>query len=70
MDPRYQGVTSNQIPQVVTDNGAKVKIICGKYDGVQGPVLDIVTDPEYLDITLPAKSQFRHPAGKGVKIDF
>jgi len=65
MDPRYRGVTSNQIPQVVTDSGASVKIICGKFKGVQGPVQDIVTDPEYLDITLPAKSQFKHPAGKG-----
>jgi len=65
MDPRYRGVTSNQIPQVVTDNGASIKIICGQFKGVQGPVQDIVTDPEYLDITLPAKSQFKHPAGKG-----
>jgi redox-sensitive bicupin YhaK (pirin superfamily) len=65
MDPRYRGVTSNQIPQVVTDSGASVKIICGQFNGKQGPVQDIVTDPEYLDITLPAKSQFKHPAGKG-----
>jgi redox-sensitive bicupin YhaK (pirin superfamily) len=65
MDPRYRGVTSNQIPQVVTDSGVSVKIICGKFKGVQGPVQDIVTDPEYLDITLPAKSQFKHPTGKG-----
>jgi redox-sensitive bicupin YhaK (pirin superfamily) len=65
MDPRYRGVTSNQIPQVVTDSGASVKIICGQFKGKQGPIQDIVTDPEYLDITLPAKSQFKHPAGKG-----
>jgi redox-sensitive bicupin YhaK (pirin superfamily) len=65
MDPRYRGVTSNQIPQVVTDSGASVKIICGQFNGKQGPVQDIVTDPEYLDITLSAKSQFKHPAGKG-----
>ena len=65
MDPRYRGVTSNQIPQVVTDSGASVKIICGQFNGKQGPVQDIVTDPEYLDITLPANSQFKHPVGKG-----
>ena len=65
MDPRYQGVTSNQIPQVVTDSGAKVKIICGQFNKVQGPVRDIVTDPEYLDITLPNKFQFHHLIGKG-----
>ncbi|HSW58354.1 MAG TPA: pirin family protein [Dehalococcoidales bacterium] len=65
MDPRYQGITSNRIPQVVTDNGAKVKIICGQFNKVQGPVRDIVTDPEYLDIALPPNSQFRHAIGKG-----
>jgi redox-sensitive bicupin YhaK (pirin superfamily) len=65
MDPRYRGVTGNQIPQVVADSGALVKIICGQFKGKQGPIQDIVTDPEYLDITLPAKSQFKHPAGKG-----
>jgi len=66
MDPRAtEAVTSNQIPQVVTNSGASVKIICGQFNGEQGPVQDIVTDPEYLDITLPAKSQFKHPVGKG-----
>jgi len=65
MDPRYRGVSSNQIPQVFTDSGASVKVICGQFKGAQSPVQDIVTDPEYLDITLPAKSQFKHPAGKG-----
>jgi len=44
MDPRYRGITSVQIPQVVTDKGATVKIICGEYQGVQGPVQDIVTE--------------------------
>jgi len=68
MDPRYRGITSIQIPQVVTDNRATVKIICGEYQGVQGPVKDIVTDPEYLDITLPAGLQFRHRTQKGYTV--
>jgi redox-sensitive bicupin YhaK (pirin superfamily) len=28
-------------------------------------VRDIVIDPEYLDITVPAKSEFRHPTKRG-----
>jgi redox-sensitive bicupin YhaK (pirin superfamily) len=68
MDPRYRGITSIQIPQVVTSNRATVKIICGEYQGVQGPVQDIVTDPEYLDITLPAGLRFRHRTKKGYTV--
>jgi redox-sensitive bicupin YhaK (pirin superfamily) len=34
-------------------------------DGVTGPVRDIMTDPEYLDVTVPAGSRFGHPAPRG-----
>ena len=33
-------------------------MICGKVADREGPVKDIVTDPEYLDITVPAASEF------------
>lgn len=65
MDPRYRGIIAAQIPQVLTQNGASVKIICGEVDGVRGPVQDVVIKPEYLDVTLPGKSQFTHLVGKG-----
>ncbi len=65
MDPRYRDVKNQQIPEVSLKNGAKVKIICGKVNGVQGPVLDIVTDPEYLDVTVPAGATFTHPIRQG-----
>ncbi|MGQ3685750.1 MAG: pirin family protein [Candidatus Loosdrechtia sp.] len=65
MDPRYQDVKSHQIPEIVFDNGIKVRVICGKVAGRQGPVRDIITDPEYLDVTVPANSEFIHPAKCG-----
>jgi len=65
MDPRYRDVKSKQIPEVTLDHGVKVKIICGEVDGVKGPVQDIVIDPEYLDITVPSKSNFTHPVKRG-----
>ena len=68
MDPRYRGITSIQIPQVVTNNRAAVKIIFGEYQGVQVPVQDIVTHPEYLDITLPVGLRFRHRTKKGYTV--
>jgi len=42
-----------------------VKIVCGRVNGVQGPVRDIVTDPEYLDVSVPKGAPFTHTVKKG-----
>jgi redox-sensitive bicupin YhaK (pirin superfamily) len=60
MDPRYRDVKSSQISEISLKDGVKVKILCGTVNGVQGPVRDIVTDPEYLDITVPGRTTFTH----------
>lgn len=60
MDPRYRGIKKNEIPLVTTADGAKVRIICGEINGTKGPVQDIMTDPEYLDVELPAGKSFTH----------
>jgi quercetin 2,3-dioxygenase len=65
MDPRYRGLTRGEIPEVSTGSGVTVKIICGEVKGTKGPVRDIVTDPEYLDVTVAAHSEFIHPAKAG-----
>ena len=65
MDPRYRDVTHEQIPEVRLPNGTILKIISGEVSGIKGPVGDIVIDPEYIDVTVPANSEFRHPAKQG-----
>ncbi len=60
MDPRYRDIKSSQVPEVLLENGATIKIICGTVNGRQGPVRDIVIDPEYLDVTVPAHAEFSH----------
>jgi redox-sensitive bicupin YhaK (pirin superfamily) len=65
MDPRYRGLTRDEIPEVYTRNGVTIRIICGEVKGTKGPVKDIVTDPEYLDVTIPAHAEFVHPAKQG-----
>lgn len=60
MDPRYREVKSHQIPIVTTSDGAKIRIICGEVNGTQGPVQHIVTNPEYLDVEIPAGKSFTH----------
>ena len=65
MDPRYRDVKRSEIPDLPMEGGAKVKIVCGWVNGVQGPVRDIVTDPEYLDVAVPKGARFTHPVKKG-----
>ncbi len=65
MSPRYREVNSNEIPEISPGNGITIRIICGKVDREQGTVRDIVTDPEYLDITIPANTDFIHPTKSG-----
>jgi redox-sensitive bicupin YhaK (pirin superfamily) len=65
MIPRYRDVKCDQVPEVVLANGVKVKIICGELDDIRGPVRDIVIDPQYLDVTVPPESRFRHPIKEG-----
>jgi len=65
MHPRYQDITSPQIPEILTPGGVKLRVICGEVEGVPGPVQDIITDPEYLDITVPADAEFVHPTRPG-----
>lgn len=65
MDPRYRDVKSGQVPQVLLENGARVRAICGQVVDRKGPVRDIITDPEYLDVTVPPGSEFIHPTKRG-----
>ncbi len=60
MSPRYRDVKSDQIPEVTMDNGVRIKVICGEVDGEKGPVQDIVIDPQYLDVTVPPNTIFKH----------
>ncbi len=60
MPPRYREVRSADIPEMDADGGAKVRVICGTVKNTAGPVRDIITDPEYLDISVPENSAFSH----------
>lgn len=52
--PRYQDVTSADIPQITDDDGTSVRVIVGTFWGQSGPVDGIAADPQYLDIHVPA----------------
>ena len=58
--PRYQEISSSEIPIYIEENGSKYRIISGEYQGYKGPVTDILIEPEYFDISLTPNSPFIH----------
>jgi hypothetical protein len=51
--PRYQDIPALAIPEVIDDDGVRVRVICGDFWGKRGPVDGIAAEPRYLDIWVP-----------------
>lgn len=56
-DPRYQDIPSAEIPEVVDDDGTRVRVICGEFWGKKGPVDGVAADPRYLDVFVPPSTR-------------
>jgi redox-sensitive bicupin YhaK (pirin superfamily) len=52
--PRYQDVPAREVPEIVDDDGTRVRVVVGDFWGKRGPVEGIAADPRYLDIFVPA----------------
>ncbi len=63
--PRYQDVPATSIPEVARTDGAKVRVVAGHVDGVDGAVKEIFAGPSYLDVALPAGRSFEQPVPSG-----
>lgn len=51
--PRYQDIAAGDIPEIVDDDGTRVRVICGEFWGKTGPVEGVAADPRYLDVWVP-----------------
>ena len=56
--PWYRDFGNEQIPCFEADGGVTVQVIAGSSHGIYGAVQREVTEPIYLDITLPAGATF------------
>jgi hypothetical protein len=63
--PRYQDVPAGKIPEVTRSDGARIRVVAGEVDGVQGAVREIFADPSYLDVSLPAGGSLEQPVPRG-----
>ena len=59
--PRYQEVKAADVPVAREDDGTEVRIVCGSYRGIRGPVDDVAARPVYLDVTVPAGQRRKLP---------
>jgi redox-sensitive bicupin YhaK (pirin superfamily) len=57
--PRYQEVNAETIP-IVENDGAKIRIVAGEVNGVEGPVTEIAANPVYMDVELAPGSSFSY----------
>ena len=51
--PRYQDIQGVDIPEIIDDDGTRVRVITGDFWGKSGPVDGIAAEPMYLDISVP-----------------
>jgi hypothetical protein len=51
--PRYQDVKAVDIPEIVDDDGTRVRVVCGDFWGKRGPIDGVSADPRYLDVFVP-----------------
>ncbi len=51
--PRYQDIKAAEIPEIVDDDGTRVRVVCGEFWGRRGPVEGVAADPRYLDVSVP-----------------
>jgi redox-sensitive bicupin YhaK (pirin superfamily) len=52
-EPRYQDISAGDIPEVVDDDGTRVRIVVGEFWGKKGPVEGVAADPRYIDVSVP-----------------
>ena len=57
--PRYQDVAAKDIPDVVDDDGTRVRVIVGDFWGNQGPVEGVAADAQYIDASVPPGTRKR-----------
>jgi hypothetical protein len=52
-DPRYQDIPGSEVAVRSEDDGTIIRVLCGDFGGIRGPVDGIAAAPRYLDVTVP-----------------
>lgn len=63
--PSYRDIPAEKIPEAVTAEGVRVRVIAGESQGIAGAVQRPHTEPLFLDLHLPAGSHFTQAIPSG-----
>ena len=56
----YRDIPSHDIPVCQSEGGRWVKVIAGDYEGLQGPIQGVSTQPLFIDVKLAEGMVFEH----------
>jgi redox-sensitive bicupin YhaK (pirin superfamily) len=62
--PRYQDVAAKDVPEIIDDDGTRVRVVVGEFWGQLGPVEGVAADPRYLDVSVPPETSRRLPVDR------
>ena len=59
-EPAYQEIRPESVPEI-TDGDVRLRLLAGEYRGERGPVTDVHTQVQILDVTLAPNGGFSRP---------
>jgi len=65
MEPRYRGVTGDDIDTATPSKGVNVNVIAGRLGHTPGPVRDLVVDTDYVSVETRPNTDYEHEIKKG-----
>ena len=70
--PKYRNVNRGSVPKVTLDNGVEVTLITGRvkapgYGIIEGPINDLTTPVNYIDVSMPGNSTFNYEVKEGYR---
>ncbi|OPY32577.1 MAG: Pirin [Methanomassiliicoccales archaeon PtaU1.Bin124] len=66
MAPRYNNILANDIGIARPSEGCEVKVIAGKFGGVEGPMRDLTIQVELFDVHMGPGAAFEHKVKAGI----
>lgn len=52
-NPEYEDIPSAEIPEIVHEDGNKVRVLAGNFSGVEGAVRTHAVKPQFFDVHMP-----------------
>ena len=66
-DPKYRDIRKEMIPEYKDEN-ITVKVLAGKFKGIEGPIEGIDAEPIFLDVELKSNSEFKFQLDSSFKV--